>query len=591
MSGKFLKIKKMVIPMITMVIIASQLMGCASASSKEFLDLLNKGEAIEIEVAVPESIEEGTEKDLEWVQLDQLSTYPEFRRAMDDALFITNFGEDSKNGILYVDLEGNHEGNNTLYNAFMNNAFRENYWENEEVQKQVQEAVLEVYADVEADTEGIKVAALNAYYNLLPDAEPNYFNGESLINRGEFMALLYRSENPVKELESNEEFTALVGESDNTDFAYSLVDDSYLNTVDKSLNTKTFNGTMTRGEAIYMLMHHFYGDELSTYTNSPSLPAIKNGGDIASKQKFEGDYHTSVELIYSLQNADAGAPEEIYKAVALAYDKGILESTEDSRWDEGITKEESLTLLTSTLSSMPTKGSYQQGASTSEATNEDTEGLYGPALEVNPAATTSEVEDEEEEAAIQAEVEAGTIVIPETVEVNELDGTLYTTADVALREKNTVASEKLATVPAGTAVHVTGITEDEQWYQISDYEDIEVGYISGAYLSSEKPSPKVEESAPAESQAPAETTPAPEAPATEAPVETPSTSTGGSTTVAPNPGAQEVYDSVNSGQSNFDPNTPAPGATPDNINGDMFGNVIDGGFLDNPGAGGILHAE
>lgn len=419
--------KKVMIPLIASGIIASQLMGCASASSKEFLDLLNKGEAIEIEVAVPESIEEGTEKDLEWVQLDQLSTYPEFRRAMDDALFITNFGEDSKNGILYVDLEGNHEGNNTLYNAFMNNAFRENYWENEEVQKQVQEAVLDVYADVEAETEGIKVAALNAYYNLLPDAEPNYFNGESLINRGEFMALLYRSENPVQDLESNEEFTSLVGESDNTDFAYSLVEDSYLNTIDKSLNTKTFNGTMTRGEAIYMLMHHFYGDELSTYTNSPSLPDIKNGGDIASKQKFTGDYSTSVELMYALQNADSGAPEEIYKAVGLAYDKGILESTEDSRWDEGITKEEALTLLTNTLSSMPTKGSYQQGASTS----------------------TSE-----------AETEAS--------DITALDLVLYAIEEVPVKVDYSEDAETIRTLAKYEEVTVTGITTDGEWYEISD---------------------------------------------------------------------------------------------------------------------------
>ena len=297
--------------------------------------------------------------------------------------------------------------------------------------------------------------------------------------------------------------------------------------------------------------------------------------------------------MYSLQNADAGAPEEIYKAVALAYDKGILESTEDSRWDEGITKEESLTLLTSTLSSMPTKGSYQQGASTSEATNEDTEGLYGPALEVNPAATTSEVEDEEEEAAIQAEVEAGTLVIPETVEVNELDGTLYTTTDVALREKNTVASEKLATVPAGTAVHVTGITEDEQWYQISDYEDIEVGYISGAYLASEKPSTSSSsesssststesESAttPESTSTPAETTqPEPETPAETTPApETPSTSTGGSTTTAPNPGAQEVYDRVQSGQSSGD------------TNASRFANIQDGSHLLDNGTDIGLHA-
>ena len=485
--------KKVMIPLIASGIIASQLMGCASASSKEFLDLLNKGEAIEIEVAVPESIEEGTEKDLEWVQLDQLSTYPEFRRAMDDALFITNFGEDSKNGILYVDLEGNHEGNNTLYNAFMNNAFRENYWENEEVQKQVQEAVLEVYADVEADTEGIKVAALNAYYNLLPDAEPNYFNGESLINRGEFMALLYRSENPVQDLESNEEFTSLVGESDNTDFAYSLVDDSYLSTSDKSLNAKTFNGTMTRGEAIYMLMHHFYGDELSTYTNSPSLPDIKNGGDIASKQKFEGDYSTSVELIYSLQNADAGAPEEIYKAVGLAYDKGILESTEDSRWDEGITKEEALTLLTNTLSSTPTKGSYQQGASTSDSetsTEAETEAD-------TPAGAVVEITTPEDEAYQQQLIEEGEISTEvEEIAIEDMDATMYATTNVAVRENYSTTSERLRTLSTGEEVHVTGKTEDGLWTRIEEGEG--EAFVASNYLSTEKP--VVEEESPATSE-------------------------------------------------------------------------------------------
>lgn len=575
--------KKVMIPLIASGIIASQLMGCASASSKEFLDLLNKGEAIEIEVAVPESIEEGTEKDLEWVQLDQLSTYPEFRRAMDDALFITNFGDNSKNGILYVDLEGNHEGNNTLYNAFMNNAFRENYWENEEVQKQVQEAVLEVYADVEAETEGIKVAALNAYYNLLPDAEPNYFNGESLINRGEFMALLYRSENPVQDLESNEEFTSLVGESDNTDFAYSLVEDSYLSTSDKSLNAKTFNGTMTRGEAIYMLMHHFYGDELSTYTNSPSLPDIKNGGDIASKQKFEGDYSTSVELIYSLQNADAGAPEEIYKAVGLAYDKGILESTEDSRWDEGITKEEALTLLTNTLSSMPTKGSYHQGASSSDSE------------------TSTEASD-----------------------ITALDLVLYAIEEVPVKADYSEDAETIRTLAKYEEVTVTGITTDGEWYEISEdgkkvYVDAEalvdgneLNVLLEAETEEEVPETNETESvednetestvqetesevaseAPSqtqtESQAPAETVPTP-APQETVPVD--------SLTEA----QQKVVDQINQGQQQT-------GGTPVDNGGSAEADALLGGpptaatssWLNQPagdldisgsqGAGGILHA-
>lgn len=207
--------------------------------------------------------------------------------------------------------------------------------------------------------------------------------------------------------------------------------------------------------------------------------------------------------------------------------------------------------------------------------------------------TPSIVETEAVETASGVTVTEET-VSPEEIEIIEMDAIMYATTAVNVRQEASAGSEKIGSLSKGTAVHVTGITEDEQWYQISDYEDIEVGYISGAYLASEKPSPKVEESAPAESQAPAETTPAPEAPATEAPVETPSTPAGGSTATAPNPGAQEVYDSVNSSQSNFDPNTPAPGATPDNINGDMFGTPKDDsamGVGSGQGAGGILHAE
>lgn len=244
-----------------------------------------------------------------------------------------------------------------------------------------------------------------------------------------------------------------------------------------------------------------------------------------------------------------------------------------------------------------TPESTQQETSTVE--EESTSSAETIAQEETPSVTETEAVETESEIANDVTVTEET-----TSEINELDGTLYTTTDVALREKNTVASEKLATVPAGTAVHVTGITEDEQWYQISDYEDIEVGYISGAYLSSEKPSTssssessssKSTESGSAtaseSTSTPAETT----QPEPETPTETPSTSTG-STTTAPNPGAQEVYDSVNSSQSNFDPNTPAPGATPDNINGDMFGNAVDGTGLisgyqpDNSDALGSIHA-
>lgn len=240
-----------------------------------------------------------------------------------------------------------------------------------------------------------------------------------------------------------------------------------------------------------------------------------------------------------------------------------------------------------------TPESTQQETSTVE--EESTSSAETIAQEETPSVTETEAVETESEIANDVTVTEET-----TSEINELDGTLYTTTDVALREKNTVASEKLATVPAGTAVHVTGITEDEQWYQISDYEDIEVGYISGAYLSSEKPSTSSSSGSTSSSSgsttstesesattsestsAPAETTqPEPETPAETTPApETPSTSTSGSTTTAPNPGAQEVYDRVQSGQSSGD------------TNASRFANAVDGTGLisSNPGTG-VLHAE
>ena len=59
-------------------------------------------------------------------------------------------------------------------------------------------------------------------------------------------------------------------------------------------------------------------------------------------------------------------------------------------------------------------------------------------------------------------------------------------------------------------------------------------------------------------------------------------------------GDMSMWDGVTGGTASTgqttNPNTPAPGATPDNINGDMFGTPKDGSnFTEN--AGGILHAE
>ena len=212
--------------------------------------------------------------------------------------------------------------------------------------------------------------------------------------------------------------------------------------------------------------------------------------------------------------------------------------------------------------------SEEPTASEEKATEETEESSVEETVPIETEATTEETE---------TEVPTETI---EEVSITEMDVTMYATTGVNVRESYSAESNKLRAVGTGEAVHVTGQTADGSWYRIEDA-GVGEGFISAQYLSTEKP--VIEQPAPVEQvveqpvveqSAPAETTP--------------STSTGSAQ--APNPGAQAVYDSVNSGQSTFDPSVPAPGATPDNINGDMFKNAIDDSHLLDSGGTGILHA-
>ena len=214
--------------------------------------------------------------------------------------------------------------------------------------------------------------------------------------------------------------------------------------------------------------------------------------------------------------------------------------------------------------------SEETTASEEEATEEIEESSVEETVPMETETTTEEI-------ATEVPTETETI---EEVSITEMDVTMYATTGVNVRESYSAESNKLRAVGTGEAVHVTGQTADGSWYRIEDA-GVGEGFISAQYLSTEKP--VIEQPAPAE--------PVVEQPVVEqsSPAETtPSTSTG--STQAPNPGAQAVYDQIQSGQSTFDPSVPAPGATPDNINGDMFKNAMDGGIISGTGTDLGLHA-
>lgn len=497
MSGKFIKFKKKAVTFITLAIIASQLMGCGSTTSDQFSQAVKNGQAVEVMVEVPDNKEQGTKQELTWVQLDKLDTYKEFRRNFEDALFITSFGADSKNGICYADLEGNHEGNNTLYNGFANNKFRMNYWNNEEVQEQVKKYAAEQFADVDEESTEAEMAALNAYYNILPDADPNYFNGDSLLTRGEFMSAVFRAETQVTDLSEieDEAFKELVGDTEYTAYASALASDSYLDTESKSLNNTTFNGTMTRGEAVYMLMSHYYSSELESYeAPKDSKSGIKNAGNVAEKQGYTGDYGKSYELVYCIQNADKGAPEDIYKAIELAYEKGILEEGEQSRWDEGITKVEGLSLLVETYLSFNSQIAVDRGAGQAvELTDTDEAdgvlaGIDDSRYNVSDEVPEYELSPEEidylnylDEQEATNEKDSSDV---EESDIEVLDKTMYAQGSVNTRSGPSTDFTKVGGLSTNQEVKVTGKSKSTGWYEIEV--NGEKQYVSDRYLADTK---------------------------------------------------------------------------------------------------------
>ena len=185
----------------------------------------------------------------------------------------------------------------------MNQKFLDNCWNNTDAMKTLIDATKSNYVDVETDG-AAKVAMLNAYFNMYPDAEPNYFNGNQTLTRAEFLAGTYRAGNPVSDIQANADFVSAVDTNDDNEnniFASQMLDYSYLTLADKSLNNGTYEGTISRAEAVYTLVQMFYSTEYEATTGEEAAYSdTKNGGDIASKmvQMRQSAFLVNAERIF-----------------------------------------------------------------------------------------------------------------------------------------------------------------------------------------------------------------------------------------------------------------------------------------------------
>lgn len=336
-----------IIGIVVIVAVALCVMLFGNDSKKDDLQKkIDNGEPIEIIVKDNNFEMQGEDTDITWTQLADLTSYAQFRTAFENALGITKDGS-LKVGSIYVTTDGKQTNNSTLYNAFMNKAFTQK-WNDENIQSQLQDGISTTYADLEESD--YTAAIINAYFNLLDDNQPNYFNGGASLSRAQAMTILMRAVTPVEDLKVNESFNSLVGESEYTAYASYMNDFAYINSADKSLSEQNFNGAMTRAEFIYMLMNYTFGkDNVSKYDISKvKLNDCKNAGNIAKAKKFSGkNYCNSYVLNEMVKNPDSGATDEIYQAIAMAKDLGIIGA--ETRWEESISLTEGIDILISTF--------------------------------------------------------------------------------------------------------------------------------------------------------------------------------------------------------------------------------------------------
>mgnify|MGYP004521910821 CR=1 FL=1 len=362
-GGIDMKAKKIIIAVFA-VVLAMQMTGCKNN--------IDTSKPVVIGVSVSENDIE-SKAELTWTELGDLKTCEKMRTAVDKT-FGNEIVDGVKYGPFYIDSQGNQCTNNTLKVVLGNRYVAEMFATggNVDIEKvdssnlgaiesttdsdedastamteSFNSSLASVYNDLSDSDQS--PALFNAYFNLLPDSTPNYFNGGDTLSRAEAMSLVTRATTPVQSLNVSDDFTSAVTGTDYDqyiNYAAQQNEHSYINTNDKSLTADNFKGAMSRAEFIYLIMNEVYGaDEVQNYdTSKTTLKDCTNAGNLSEKLKIaDSDRCNGYTLKYSLENIDKGVAEELYKPIAMAADKGII--TTETRWNEGITKSEAIEIV------------------------------------------------------------------------------------------------------------------------------------------------------------------------------------------------------------------------------------------------------
>ena len=354
-----MKIKKILISLMALVIVASQFTGCADSDLNN--NVMNSEEIV---ITAEKTVydRKGELSKIDWIALQEKTSNSNSREYLDNYFDNHTNSQGIKYGPFYTNKDNNQEGNNTLFTVLGNEYVAKTLAEiTDSTNKEIAQYLNKDYADLEESD--YTSAMFNGYFELIPDSTPNYFNGGASLSRAEAMALVMRAVTPVGTLEPDTTFEqAVTGTAYDpyTPYASQENDNAYISTADSSLNKDNYAGTMTRAEYVYLALNAVYGTEqISTAdVSNVSLSDCTNNSKIADTLKLtptSNQYHSAC-LQYALQNADKGVPDELYQAIATANTKDIIPS--ETRWDEAITKTEAIEILIATMQSYYNDNGY-----------------------------------------------------------------------------------------------------------------------------------------------------------------------------------------------------------------------------------------
>lgn len=488
MKAKKLRI---VLPMLTAIMILG---GCGQANTtqQDILNMLNTSDTITIQLST-EDTEDGTQYKVDWIQLGDMTSSKELRAVMDEQFKITgNTG--NKNGMFYVNEKGENTQNNTLSVALRNRAFT-TILNNADDLESINYTLAGNYSDIDIEDERAIYAAISDYFELLNAGENGESNIADSLSRAEAMSLVFRAVTPVSEIEGNSAFDSAVGENDYNAFANKEDKNVFVSTSDGSLNETTYLQNMTKAEFVYMVMNEVFGNQaVQSVDSSVELIGLKNAGNLRYSEELVDRQQVSSAIIKSFVNNPTSIDENIYKALELADQKGIISSVDDI--DSAITKGEAVEILCKALmqNSSIEEFNYNMGS-----VNTDYE--YAEPESVETIESTEVELTEEEIAYINSDDYNTAEEVTEPVneqpeqtvadyEVEPMTATMYATQSVNVRQEPTVDSSKIGSKSYAEKVEVTGkVTsykgESCLWYQTSDGT-----FVSGNYLTDTKPAVK-----------------------------------------------------------------------------------------------------